>query len=52
MANLAPMPGRAHPPWCPNCHKPPGRDCVSRERSGKQVRLQLKRDLRREQYEH
>jgi hypothetical protein len=51
MANLARMPGKAHPLWCPTCHAPPGPDCVSRERTGKQVRLQLKRDLRRDQHE-
>jgi hypothetical protein len=48
VANLARMPGRVSPPWCPHCKGPPGPDCPDRSRSPRQIRRGLKRDLARE----
>ena len=48
MSAVARMPGRVAPDWCPYCHGPPGPDCANAKRTPRQIRRQLKTELRRE----
>lgn len=48
---MAKMPGRVSQPWCPSCNGVPGPDCPVKDKSPRQVRYELKRELQRETVE-